>query len=46
MIYSVVKLCMLCIFFVTTGLPKLEKLLVQLLKDARDNSIPLVHQFN
>lgn len=32
--------------FVATTLPKLEKLLDQMLKDGRDNSIPVAHQFN
>lgn len=32
--------------FVSTALPRLEKLLDQSLKDARDNSSPPVYQFN
>lgn len=33
-------------FFVTTALPKLEKLLDQSSKDVKNNSILLVYQFN
>lgn len=36
----------LCEIFVTTAVPKFEKLIDQSLKDARDTSFPLVHQFN
>lgn len=35
------KLVSRYVFLVTTTVPKLEKLLDQSLKDARDNSIPL-----